>query len=238
MWAVVPVAGRATRLSGNTGGKPKALLEVGGRTLLERLLESLAGTVSDACLIVDRLDGPVSERFGQAARGIRLHYAVQPEPVGVGEAIMRAREHVVGDFIVVMGDVYYSEPLGRYVEAWQGAGADGAVLTEAGSEETRDPVGVVQLDGAFVRSIAKTRAASQAVRVCGMAVLPEAAFDAAARVRRRAGAELELEEIISWLIAERDARFVALPYEGWRRNINTPADVARVRQWLAEVGGG
>jgi dTDP-glucose pyrophosphorylase len=237
MWAVVPVAGRATRLCSQTGGEPKALLEVGGRPLLDRLLESLADAVSDACLIVDRLDGPIAQRFGQAGWGIRLHYARQPEPLGVGDAVLRAREHVAGAFVVAMGDVFYSEPLGRYVQAWRSSGADGAVLTEPVGDEVPDPVGVVHLDGPFVRSIAKARTDPTVLRVCGMDVLPEAAFGAAVKLRRRPDKELEVEEIISWLIRERNARFLALPYRGWRRNINTPADMARVHRWLAEVQG-
>ena len=235
MWAVVPVAGRATRLSSLTRGEPKALLEVEGQPLLDRVLESLADAVSDACLVVDRLDGPIARRFGRARWGIRLHYALQSAPLGVGEAVLRARDHVTEPFVVVMGDVYYSDSLGRYVEAWRSSGAEGAVLTEKVADEAPDPVGIVHLEGPFVRSLEKTRADPLALRVCGMAVLPEAAFDSAVDLPEGPGKELELEEIISWLIRERDARFLALPYRGWRRNINTPGDMALVRRWLAEA---
>jgi dTDP-glucose pyrophosphorylase len=233
MWAVVPVAGRATRLSSLTRCEPKALLEVEGRPILDRVLESLADTVSDACLIVDRLDSPIAQRFGRARWGIRLHYALQSSPLGVGEAVLRARDHVTGPFVVVMGDVYYSDSLGHYVEAWRSSGAEGAVLTERVGEEAPDPVGIVHPKGAFVRSIEKTHADPLALCICGMAVLPEAAFDSTVGQPEGSQEELELEEIISWLIRERGARFLILPYKGWRRNINTPADMASVRRWLA-----
>lgn len=234
MWAVVPVAGRATRLSSRTSGQPKALFKVESRPLLDRVLESLADAVSDACLVVDRLDGPIARTFGRVRWGIRLHYALQPAPLGVGDAVLRARDHATGPFVVVMGDVYYSESLGPYVEAWRSSAAEGAVLTEKIREEAPDPVGIVQLEGPFVSFIEKTHADPSALRLCGMAVLPEAAFDAVDDLSVRPGKELELEEIISWLIRERNARFLALSYGGWRRNINTPEDMDLVRRRLAK----
>jgi dTDP-glucose pyrophosphorylase len=195
----------------------------------------VADTVSDACLVVDRLDGPIAQRFGRARWGIRLHYVLQSPPLGVGDAVLRARDHVTEPFVVVMGDVFYSDSLEHYVEAWRSSGAEGAVLTEKAVDEVHDPVGIVHLEGPYVRSIEKTHADPPALRVCGMAVLPEAAFDAAVDLPEGSGKELELEEIISWLIRERDARFLALPYSGWRRNINTAVDLALVRRWLAKA---
>jgi len=231
MWSVIPAAGKATRLADSAEQRRKALLKVRGRPILDWLLERLRDSVSDACLVVDRLDGSISRTFGTKRHGIRLHYALQPEPLGVGEAVFRAAGLFDGPFAVVMGDVYYDQPLHGYVDTWRRSGADGAVLTESLRSRPTDPIGLVRVTGGSVESVAKGTGATEADKqLCGMAILPESAFSAADVLRdANAGSEIELESIITWLIEERGARFVSIPYRGWRRNINTIEDLEIVR---------
>ncbi len=230
MWSVIPAAGKATRLADSAGQRRKALLEVGGRPILDWLLDRLRDAVSDACLVVDGLDGSIRRTFGTKRHGIRLHYALQPEPLGVGEAVLRTSGLFGGPFAVVMGDVYYDQPLHCYIDAWRRSGADGAVLTEPLRATPTDPVGLVRVVGGFVESIAKATSATGAGhQLCGMAILPESAFSAAEGLRGSRSSEIELESIVTWLIEERGARFVSIPYRGWRRNINTLEDLVLVR---------
>jgi dTDP-glucose pyrophosphorylase len=42
---------------------------------------------------------------------------------------------------------------------------------------------------------------------------------------------LEIEDVVAQLVRD-GHRFGAIPYRGWRRNINTPEDVARVEDRL------
>lgn len=230
MWSVIPVAGRASRLAHVARGRPKALLEVGDRSILDWLLCRLAAAVTDVCLVVDDLESKIPRTMGRERHGVQLHYALQPAPLGVGDAVLRAASHVTGPFVVVMGDVFYDRPLDSYVRAWRRSGADGAVLVEALCERPAHPVGLAEVQGGFVSAIEKAAFTGQArYGVCGMAILPEVVFEAAGTLRPAPRGEVELEDIIGWLIREREARFLALPYHGWRRNINTPVDLALVR---------
>jgi dTDP-glucose pyrophosphorylase len=68
-----------------------------------------------------------------------------------------------------------------------------------------------------------------------MLILPHAAFRACQDVApAQATGELEVEDLTRLLLAE-GYRFLALPYRGWRRNINVPKDVRRVGAHLAAV---
>ena len=227
---MVPVAGRSSRLKELTGGGPKALLEIEGRPLLGWLLESLSSFASDICLVVDRSDSSIQQAFGARWHRQRLHYAVQPVPRGVGDAILRSSEFVTGPFITVMGDVFFDQPLDGYVEAWRRSGAEGAVLTEPIHSPPPDRIGLVRVEEGFVVRIEKDEFAGQAAdRVCGMAILPEAAFEVGGCLEPRSGPELELEDIVDRLMREGRCRFVALPYAGWRRNVNSSEDLEAVR---------
>ena len=238
MWAVIPAAGRASRLHSVTGGGPKALLEVGGRTLLDWLLLRLAGPVTDVCLVVDDLGGPIARSVGSERHGIRVHFAVQPSPKGVGDAVLRAADRVDAAFFAVMGDVYYDQALGTYIDAWRRSDAEGAVLIQRFPEPPSQPMGLVELKGDLVVGAKKTVFRGRGLTgVCGAAILPERVFEAASALGPSDAAELELEDIIGWLIRERGARFLALPYRGWRRNINTADDLRQVREHHARRRG-
>lgn len=211
------------------------MLEIEGRPLLGWLLERLSSCASEICIVVDRAGGPVQREFGPRWSDARLHYVVQPAPRGVGDAILRAVELVRSPFIVAMGDVFFDQPLNGYVEAWRRSGAEGAVLTEPILAAPGDPIGLVRVEEGSIVTIEKAPFTGQiADRVCGMAILPDAAFEAGASLRRCSGHELELEDLIDRLMRARQCRFIPLRYAGWRRNVNTPEDLEAVRRRIGK----
>ena len=66
-------------------------------------------------------------------------------------------------------------------------------------------------------------------RVCGLTILPSEAFEASGCIRPGEGGALEVEDGVAWLMSNRNAEFLAIPYSGWRRNINTASDLQVVR---------
>ncbi|MFQ5890214.1 MAG: sugar phosphate nucleotidyltransferase [Gemmatimonadota bacterium] len=233
---MIPVAGQATRLASRTGGRPKALLDIGGRPVLIRLLEQLSPAVTDVCLVIGRSGQAVRETFGKRACGARLHYALQTRPAGVADAVGRAGELVRGPFLVVMGDVYYEEPLAPYVEEWRRSGIEGGVLVEPIEPHVAGEVGLVRTRADRVVEIFKAPFDGRAeLRVCGMMMFPEAAFAFLRRTGSGQTGEAELEEAVAAMIRE-GKEFLAVRYRGWRRNINSSDDLEAVRRRLAGRG--
>jgi mannose-1-phosphate guanylyltransferase len=89
MRAVVLVGGFGTRLRPLTYTTPKPLLPVGHRTILELVLTNLArGGVTEAVLSLGfRPDGFLSAYPDGTCAGVRLHYAVESEPLDTAGAI-------------------------------------------------------------------------------------------------------------------------------------------------------
>ena len=52
MTAIILAAGVGKRLHVASGGRPKCLIEIGGKSLLQRLLESLAASGVDEAVVV------------------------------------------------------------------------------------------------------------------------------------------------------------------------------------------
>ena len=234
MWCVIPAAGRARRLRSRAAGRSKALLEVAARPLVAHLLDRVAGPFTDVCLVTSQDDLAVfRELLGNRYRDLRLHYAVQAKPAGVADAVSQAAAWVCGPFVVLLGDCYFDGEISDFPMRWEGTGSDGAVLVEPVVTPGGEPMGLVTLvDDRIARIFKAPWAGDTDWRVCGAFLFPESFFDVAGETPRAASGEYELEDVVSRFI-DAGAAFTAVPFSGWRRNINTPEDLAAVEKRIA-----
>ena len=234
---MIPAAGQATRLGSLAGGRPKALLEIGDRTLIEHLLDRLSAPFTGVCLVTGAhsLSG-LQSLLGSRYRQLEIRYSVQPEPAGVADAVRRAEGLVEGPFVVAMGDCYFEAGLSDFPLRWAETGSPGAVLVEPASHAGGQAMGLVTVSGNRITRIFKaTWSGETEWRVCGSFLLPESFFEEAARTPPGPSGEYELEDVVTRLMAQ-GADFDAIPYRGWRRNINTPGDLAAVTRRLTADG--
>ena len=91
MDAVVLVGGEGTRLRPLTLERPKPVLPLLGRPLLEYVLERLAAAgVSRVIFGCGYLPDPIQGCFGDRALGLALEYVVEPRPMGTAGGIRHA----------------------------------------------------------------------------------------------------------------------------------------------------
>ncbi|MCK4952369.1 NTP transferase domain-containing protein [Candidatus Bathyarchaeota archaeon] len=107
MKAVVLAAGEGIRLRPLTLNKPKHLLPVGGKPLLEHLLLSIkAAGLNEALIVVHYLADQIKQYFGDGSKiGMKLEYAFQKEVLGTADATILAKPYVKKDFLLVYGDL-------------------------------------------------------------------------------------------------------------------------------------
>lgn len=109
MIAVVLVGGFGTRLRPLTYDVPKPMLHVGRRPMIVGLVERLGRAgVTDVVLALGFRPEPFAAAFADGRCGdVRVHYAVEPEPLDTGGAIaFAARQIGVDDtFVVLNGDI-------------------------------------------------------------------------------------------------------------------------------------
>jgi len=107
--AVVLVGGEGTRLRPLTLSTPKQMLPIVGQPMIERVLGHLAAHgIDEAVLSLGYLPDAFTSAYPDGtASGVRLSYAVEPEPLDTAGAVRFAADfaRVDGTFVVVNGDV-------------------------------------------------------------------------------------------------------------------------------------
>jgi mannose-1-phosphate guanylyltransferase len=105
--AMVLAAGRGTRLAPLTNTVPKPLVPVGGRPLLEHILEFLhAGGIRDVVVNLHHLGHRIEAHLGDGSRfGLRIRYSWEDPILDTGGGIKRAESLLAGEpFVVMNGD--------------------------------------------------------------------------------------------------------------------------------------
>ncbi len=131
MKAVVLVGGEGTRLRPLTLSTPKQMLPIVGVPMIERVLGHLASHgVDEAVLSLGYLPDAFMEAYpdGQAV-GVRLTYAVEPEPLDTAGAVRFAATFagISETFVVVNGDVLTDLDLTSLVAFHRERGAEGTI---------------------------------------------------------------------------------------------------------------
>lgn len=120
MRAVVLVGGFGTRLRPLTFTTPKPMLPVGHRPIVENLVSMLAPAgVDEVVLALGFKPQPFVDAFPDGiCAGVRLVYAVEPQPLDTAGAIRFAADFAGVDdtFVVVNGDVLTDVDVARLVE--------------------------------------------------------------------------------------------------------------------------
>jgi len=127
-----------------TDTRPKALLEVGGATVIDHVLSALkAAGVTEAAVVVGYMADPLVKHL-EAGTPVPVRTYRQARALGTGDALRAAAEFVRGETLVVNGDVLPHADDVRAVAQAEGPGAEVVLLTA----EVADPAryGVVQTE--------------------------------------------------------------------------------------------
>ncbi len=131
MKAVVLVGGEGTRLRPLTLSTPKQMLPIVGQPMIERVLGHLAAHgIDEAVLSLGYLPDAFTSAYPDGtASGVRLSYAVEPEPLDTAGAVRFAADfaRVDGTFVVVNGDVLTDFDVSALIDFHRARRAEGTI---------------------------------------------------------------------------------------------------------------
>ncbi len=249
--AVLPAAGLGTRFLPATKAQPKEMLPVVDKPLIQYVVEECVASGIQNIIIVtgrgknaieDHFDSaPELERFleekGQTERAelvrmisnmVHFSYTRQKEPLGLGHAVLTARE-LVGEepFAVLLGDVIIPGPrpaTRQLVEVYEATGLGVIAVEEVprekthrygivdGQAESRPPWGKRLLRVRNLVEKPQPDAAPSNLGITGRYVLPPEVFDCLERTQPGAGGEIQLTDSLRLLAQEKG--LLAYIYEG------------------------
>ena len=239
MTAVILAAGVGTRLLGTSGGKPKCLIEIEGRSLLRRLLDALAAAgVRDAVVVTGFGDAVVRAALAQEPPPLAVRCLTNPRyREGAILSLWTARDALERDVLVMDADVLCAPVL---VERLVRSAHANCFLLDASQENTGEEQMLLVRDGR-VRNI--VRGGAPGFELMGESIGFLKLSAAAARLLRRllerrvaAGdTGIEHEEVYPDLLAQAAVGFERVDGLPWIE-IDFPDDVARAeREVLPQI---
>lgn len=272
--AVVPVAGLGTRLLPATKSVPKAMLPVGGKPVAQHVVEELAAAgIERVVFVIGRGEDAIRrhfdpdpelraalERRGDAdglsrlafeELGLSFTYARQPEPLGLGDAVLQAEEFV-GDapFAIALGDAILRGPkdrrpvVQRLADALDAHDAACAIAVRDIPREQTSRYGIVAThdSGEVVRVEAlvekpQPNEAPSTLAISARYVMTPAIFDALRGTPRTSAGELELTDAIARLVGHGETVVAVRLGDTTRYDIGTPETYAEAFLAFAPADG-
>lgn len=147
--------------------------------------------------------------FYEKIRSSNLVFVNQPEPLGFGDAVLRASPYVSGDFLVHAGDTYVISKNAAFIQRLKSAHYDNQADATVLLQDVRDPkqYGVV-LGKKYDKMIEIRKAIEKPKKfVSKTAIMPvyifkESIFSALRSVKKESKGELQLTDAIQHLISE------------------------------------
>jgi glucose-1-phosphate thymidylyltransferase len=143
MKLVIPMAGFGTRMRPHTWTRPKPLLPLAGRPILDHVLDRFnAPPIAEYVFIVGWLGNQVKD-YIRATHSIPAHFVEQKEMLGQAHAIWLAREYLQGPLFLTWVDTLFDD---ADFSKLDNPGIDGIIFTQ----EVDDPrrFGVVEMNSA------------------------------------------------------------------------------------------
>ena len=207
MKGILLAGGLGTRLYPSTRGISKQLLPVYDKPMIYYPLSVLMlADIRDILVVTTPEDLPAFRRLlgDGSSFGIRLHYAVQPQPEGLAQALLIAETFINGDPIcLVLGDnIFYGQSFTQMLQ--QAAAQTHGATVFAYPVQNPERFGVVELDSDFCAVAIEEKPAQPKSEwaVTGLYFYDRRAVEWAKRLQPSARGELEISDLNRLYLAE------------------------------------
>ncbi|HEX6304462.1 MAG TPA: sugar phosphate nucleotidyltransferase [Anaerolineales bacterium] len=189
---VIPMAGLGTRLRPHTWSKPKQLVSVAGKAVIDHVLDTLnslpENTEVELVNIVGYLAEQIETHMKENHPEIKSHYVMQENPRGQSHAIHLARQHLTGPLLVIFADTLIETDLSFLKDE----SADAVAWVKPVEDPRRFGVAVVGEDGWVKKIIEKPDDVRNNLAVVGFYYF-KSAGDLLAAIEEQMARDLQLK---------------------------------------------
>jgi bifunctional UDP-N-acetylglucosamine pyrophosphorylase/glucosamine-1-phosphate N-acetyltransferase len=224
MKAVIMAAGEGIRLRPLTSTRPKVMLQVAGKPILEHLLlEVKKAGINEAVIIVRYKKETIIDYFKEKDLGIKLTFVEQGKDNGTAAAILAAESEIKDTFVALAGDtITTSENIKKVIDNHKGR-------ITLGVKKVKNPhlYGVVELSGETV-SLFEEKPAHPKTDLANLSIycMEPTIFEEIKSIPKSDRGEYE---IVSLFIGAK-----AVVVEAYWKDIAYPWDMLEVTEFLLE----
>ncbi|MEE8194566.1 MAG: bifunctional sugar-1-phosphate nucleotidylyltransferase/acetyltransferase [Dehalococcoidales bacterium] len=197
MKAVILAAGEGSRMRPLTYTRPKVMLPIANKPIMEHLLIELARAgIGEFVFVVGYHDEQVRDYFSSGGKwGVKIDYCTQRKPLGTADAIKRVEGSVKGNFLVLNGD----NIVGQEDIASLASRGDNTISVVR-VDDIRE-LGVVEVsDGRVVHIYEKIDRPPSNMANAGLYLFTPDIFDAIARTPKSPRGEYEITDSLQLMI--------------------------------------
>ncbi|MFO7946841.1 MAG: glucose-1-phosphate thymidylyltransferase [Armatimonadota bacterium] len=238
MKAVVLCAGEGRRLRPLTFRRPKHLLPVAGKAILQHVLAEIQDAgITEVGLVVGE-GAEAIQQFVQHGEqwNINVSYIQQSRPRGIADAVNCARDYVQGEqFLVYLGDNLLESDLNDFTDAFMREGADAALVLKAVDDPERYGVATLDADGHIQQLVEKPAHPASNLAIVGVYAFSPSIFEAIDAIEPSDRGEYEITDAIQHLI-DSGARVTSTLLEGFWEDTGEPEKLLRAnRRYLQRM---
>jgi dTDP-glucose pyrophosphorylase len=232
---LIPAAGSGTRLGPFTHAIPKELLPIGGKAVIEHVVEAMQmADINEIVIVVSPHKHGLSDYLGSGKRfGINFTYVVQEDRLGLANAVA-AGEHVIdGTFAVVLGDNFFSPKtfLSELISYHMKSRATTTVGVAHVADVTRH--GIIKTEGDKIIEMIEKPSLEEApsdLGAIGAYVFNPSIFDAIKQTKPGINGEYQLTDSIQLQICgKKDVRYRTI--DGIHIDVGTPRDLMKANEY-------
>ena len=223
---VIMAGGRGLRLRPLTEETPKPLLLVGGKPILQHIIENLRGEgFSDIVLAINYLGDQIENYFQDGSRfGVNIRYLKEDRALGTAGALSLLGNTSPSPVLVMNGDLVLAASIGKMLDYHLEKGA--VITVGAKVVETTIPFGVLAINGHVIEGIEEKPSHRDLVNA-GVYVLNPEVFASVVADQVTDMPQLIFENV-------KGGRVLAFPmHETWA-DLGSPGDLKRAQELMVE----
>jgi bifunctional UDP-N-acetylglucosamine pyrophosphorylase/glucosamine-1-phosphate N-acetyltransferase len=237
MKAVLLAAGEGVRLLPITATRPKHLIKVGGKPILQFCLEAVKNAgINEAIIVTHYMGQAIRQYFGGGEElGLRISYVEQEQILGTGNATAASEPYVEDDFVLVYGDLLFGVDAVKDTLSLFERGKTAAVVGVV-PVDNPESYGIIEFDGKKkVKRIVEKPAAGKApsnLANAGVYALSHEIFNKIRQTKASARGEWELTDAVT-LLANGGKTVLAaeLSKDDWF-DVGRPWDLLDANNWV------
>ncbi|ASJ15986.1 glucose-1-phosphate thymidylyltransferase [Thermococcus chitonophagus] len=235
MKAIILAAGKGERLRPLTDDRPKVILKVANKPIIEYVIENLDPFVDEFIIVVRYMKEKLINLLGDEFHGKPITYVEQVEGEGTAKAIYSVKDYIEEgeEFFVVNGDIYFEEDAVRgLLHVFKKNNADAGLVVKKFDDLSQ--FGLVEVDGGLVRGIREKPGKISGFANLGIYIFKSDVFRFIEKTEISERGEYEITDTLNLMLAS-GKRIAYYEYKGYWNDIGRPWNLLEVNEYILKT---